>query len=239
MKQLSREHQAVFNFKTAVCQLRPVTETDVAETEYRDFYDFFTSAISSFIESELNFRQADRASVLEIQSDFETYSTQNGERLNDIGKEYLNNALSSFQSFKSQQTNLPDITSEFQEIVDNYRIDLKNVLLTLEMKGSDIEEISDEINSVLSTLAPGNTGIQLLDYLEDKIEELINVRNQEGRGAETNIAIWKLLAAAVLLCLGAWVVYKCFYSYKLCSKREKSIYNTILAIAMITFGACE
>ena len=66
-----------------------------------------------------------------------------------------------------------------------------------------------------------------------------HVRSQPGRGAETNIAVWKIVAIAITAGLGAWVVYKCKYSRWRCSSKEKKIYNTILALAMITYGACE
>lgn len=65
------------------------------------------------------------------------------------------------------------------------------------------------------------------------------MRGTTGRGSETNIAIWKVLAAAVLLAVGSWLVYKCYYSRWRCSKREQAIYNSIITVALITFGACE
>lgn len=239
MKQLSREHQAVFNFEQAAIQLRPVTETDEGQEDYRDFFDYFTGSISNFINSELHFRQAERCTNVGVQPDLESYSQNFGEELNNRGIELLQESLTSFNSFKDVQGELPATDSEFQQELNTFKHRLKETMVTLEIKGSDAEELSNQIDELANTLASGSTGMNLLDYGSTKIQELIDTRNQPGRGADSNIPLWKLIAAAVLLLLGTWVVYKCYYTRRLCSKKQKAIYNTILAVAMIVFGACE
>ena len=239
MKQLSREHQAVFNFETAVAQLRPVTETDVDEADYKNFYDSFTSAVSNFINSELHFRQADRCETVGVNPDLETYSRDYGTELNDRGIAMLGNARDALNDFIEQQGALPTTGDEFEAELSDYADRLKRTMVSLEIKASDASELSEAIDQAIATLAPGANGADLLNYASTKIQELIDVRGEDGRGADTNIPIWKLIAAAVLLVLGLWVVYKCYYSRWLCSKKEKAIYNTILSVAMIVFGACE
>lgn len=239
MKQLTVAHQAVFNFKTAADQYRPVTETDVAQEDYRDFYDYFTGAISNFINSELNFRQGARCASVGINPDLQSYSDGLGEQLNTEGIGYLVEALICFNNFRDEQVDLPVIGADFQPILADYKTRLRETMVLLEIKGSDALELSNEIEAVTSKLVAGNTGQQLLEYIAAKVQQLADVRSQPGRGAESNIAIWKLIAAAVMLGLASWVVYKCYYSQRLCSKREKAIYNSILAVAMIVFGACE
>jgi hypothetical protein len=239
MKQLTREQQAVFNFNEAAIQLRPITETDLGMSDYQDFYDYFTSGISRFIESELNYRQAQRCSEIGIQPELEKHSFERGKKCNETGITYLKNSKECFVKFTGQQLDLNKTDSGFQKVLEKYKIELKEVLSELEIKGSDAKQLSEKIDEVLGTLAIGNSGEDLLDYMQKKITELSDVRATDGRGAETNIAVWKLLAAVVLLGLGAWAVYKCYYSKWLCSKREKAIYDTIMAVAMIVFGACE
>ncbi len=239
MKQLTVEHQAVFNFKTAACHLRPLTETDVAQQDYKDFYDAFTGAIASFIDSELNYRQASRCQQVGISPDLGTYSEGMGAKLNTAGIGYLTESLLSFTSFSDQQIDLPIIDIEFQQELADFKTQMREVLVRLEMKGSDALELSNQIEEAASTLVPGNTGKELLDRMGQKVQELINVRNQPGRGAESNIAIWKLIAAVVMLGMAMWIVYKCYYSRWSCSKKQKATYDTILGIAIIVFGACE
>lgn len=239
MKQLTREQQAVYNFQIAASLLRPITDTDEGREHYKDFYDYFTQAISNFIDSELNFRQGDRCAALNIQPELEHYSNSMGVEYNQIGINSLTDALSAFNHFKEAQTELPTTDAQFQTALDEYRARLKQELVKLEIKGSDADEYSEQINLVLESLAIGNSGMDLLNLTSSKIQELINIRNSPTRGADTNIAVWKLIAAAVMLGVGSWAVYKCKYSNRLCSKKEKSIYNTIIYIAMVTFGACE
>ncbi len=241
MKQLTREQQAVYNFQISSDLLRPVVEPDESEgsKNYEEFYDYFIGAISKFIDSELNFRQGDRCSVLNLQPDLMNYSNNIGTEYNQTGIDVLTDALTSFNNFKNTQTDTPVTDSEFQIVLDEYRDNLKQELLKLEIKGSDVQEYGEQIDLVLDTLLPGNNGMDLLNYTSSKIQELIDIRNSPTRGAETNIAIWKLLAAAVIIGVGSWVIYKCYWSSRRCSKKQKSKYNTILFIAMVTFGACE
>lgn len=174
-----------------------------------------------------------------IQPDLQSYAQAMRTELNNRGIDYLTESLTPFNSFKDEQTDLSVTDADFQQVLNEHKSALKDILIRLEIKGSDASELSDVIDEVANTLAEGNSGMNLLDYMATKIQQLIDTRNQPGRGADTNIAIWKLIAAAVLLDLGIWVVYKCNYSRWLCSRREKAIYNTILAVAMIVFGACE
>lgn len=238
MKTLSREHQAVFNFKNGMCQLRPVV-TDQEEISFTRFFDSFDGAISDFIQTELFIRQGERCKELKINPDLESYSMNYGTKLNKQGIEFTRESLGFLREFKKSLKNEPITDEEFQKTLEEYHLDLKETLVQIEMKASDVKEIDKVIEETLKTLKKGSTGIDLISYIEKNLEELIKIRSKPGRGAETNIAVWKLIAAAILLGLGTWVVYKCKYSPWRCSSAEKKIYNTILAIALSTFGACE
>lgn len=238
MKTLSREHQAVFNFKNGMCQLRPVV-TDQEDISFTRFFDSFDGAISDFIQTELFIRQGERCKELKINPDLESYSMNYGTKLNKQGIELTRTSLGFLMEFKKSLKNEPITDEDFQKILEEYHVDLKEMLVHIEMKASDVKEIDKVIEDTFKVLKKGNTGIDLISHIEKNLEELIKTRSKPSRGAETNIAVWKLIAAAVLLGLGAWVVYKCKYSPWRCSSAEKKIYNTILAIALITFGACE
>lgn len=225
-------------YKTASAQLRPAVE-DEENINYTRFFDAFDGAMSNFIQTELYIRQADRCKVLDINRDLETYSKNYGLKLNKQGVGYLRTALGFFKEFEKSLDRQPKTDEAFQKVLKEYYTDLKEILVHQEMKASDIKEIDDVIKDTLQTLKRGNTGLDLIKYMEKNIEKLIKVRLQPGRGAETNIAVWKLIAAAAMLGIGAWIVYKCYYSPWRCSSNEKKIYNTILLLAIAVFAACE
>lgn len=79
----------------------------------------------------------------------------------------------------------------------------------------------------------------LLQFMENQLVELAKVRKTESRGAEKNIAAWKLIAIAVLIGVATWSIIKCKLTPWRCSSKEKRVYDTVMATAMITFGACE
>ena len=238
MKTLSREHQAVFNFKNGMCQLRPVVTNEEA-ISYTRFYDSFEGGISNFIQTELFIRTGERCDALGVNPDLKSYSLNYGEKLNKQGIDYTKLSLGFLQDFKKSLKDEPKTDDAFQKKLEEYYTDLKETLVHIELKASDVKEIDQVIKDTFKALKTGNTGIDLISYIEDNMKQLIKLRNEPGRGSETNIAVWKLVAAAVLFGLGNWVVYKCYYSPWKCSSNEKKIYNTILALALITFGACE
>jgi hypothetical protein len=117
---------------------------------------------------------------------------------------------------------------------------LKEQICHLEIKGSDAGELGKLVDQMFDTeIKDINSADGFLRLLSGRTKSLIEIRASKGRGAETNIAVWKLVSAAVSLALAIWVVYKCYYSPWRCSKKEKAIYNSRLAVAMIVFGACE
>lgn len=238
MKELSREQRAVSAFRNAAANFRIVTE-DVLEgrEDYCAFYDNFTSAVASFMESELNFRQAGRAEILNIHSDLAAYSRRTGETLNRKGILLLENALNSFSIFERQAESLV-FDETITDLVDEFDEELKNQLLLLETKASDTEQIYQSFAQVYEYLCPTGSTSSLYEYQQSRIEELISVRSQEGRGAVTNIAWWKVVAIAVTACVSLVSIIRCYALHK-CSKKEQAIYNSIIAIAMIVFGACE
>ena len=99
MKTLSREHQAVFNFKNSMCQLRPVV-TDQEEIYFTSFFDSFDGAISDFIQTELFIRQGERCKELKINPDLESYSINYGTKLNKQGIELTRASLGFLRKFK-------------------------------------------------------------------------------------------------------------------------------------------
>ena len=221
-----------------MCQLKSVV-TDQEDISFTRFFDSFEGAVSNFIQTELFIRQGERCKTLGVHPDLESYSLKYGEKLNKEGIDITEMSIEFLRKFKDTLKDEPVIDDSFKEVLEEYHIRLKENLVYVEIKPSDVKEIDDVVIETFKSLSTGNTGVNLISHLIGKLEELSHVRSQPGRGAETNIAVWKIVAIAITAGLGAWVVYKCKYSRWRCSSKEKKIYNTILALAMITYGACE
>lgn len=250
MKQLSREHQAILNQKASFAHLRTVIE-DEQSLELIRFYDSFDGAMSSFILTELHMRQGDRCKALQVFPDYQAHSHKQGARQNLKGLSYLAASQVFLEEFRKNLIGINPVArppsppreipveKSFSPRLQEVRQELKEAIAQLEIKGRDAQELGGVVDDVVSVFKIGASSVDVFAFISAKVKELEAVRKTPERGAETNIAVWKLVAAAVLLVLAVWVVYKCFYSPWRCSKNEKAIYNTILAVAMIVFGACE
>ncbi len=239
MKELARELKAVSAFRNAAANFRAVTE-DVKEgrESYSDFYDYFTSAIVSFMGSELNFRQADRANVLGIQEDLEKYSRERGKQLNLQGITLLENALISYSEFEKEQTDIFSFDETISDLIDEFDEILKNQILLFETKASDTKEIYTSFAQLYDIIHEGVSIEEFFSFNKNTIQKLIDIRRQEDRGATTNIALWKVIAIAVVACVAIIPIIRC-YRLNRCSKKEKAIYDSIIVTAMLVFGACE
>lgn len=238
MKQLSREHQAILDLKTSFSSLRPIVE-DEQSLELIRFYDSFEGAVSSFVLTELHIRQADRCKALGVFPDRQKFSLAVGEKHNLRGISYLGISRTFLQEFRKALKPENPVDRGFSRRIGEFKLDIKEALAELEIKGSDAGELGNVIDEVAAILKSGATSVDVFNYIDRKVGDLEVARKSPTRGADTNIAVWKLVSAAVMLALATWVVYKCYYSSWRCSKNEKAIYNSILAIASIIFGACE
>jgi hypothetical protein len=225
--------------KASFAHLRPVVE-DEQSVELVRFYDGFEGAISSFVLTELYIRQGERCKALNVFPSYQTHSTQRGEKHNVRGLSYLDSSRAFLNDFRSTiQKDTPVDKKFLKQALTEFKQDLKEALADLEIKASDATELGNTVDEVGAVFVPGATSIEVFNFIDAKVGELEKARQLPGRGADTNLPIWKLIAAAVLLGLGAWVVYKCFYSRSRCSKKEKAIYDTILATAIVAIAACE
>ncbi|HXT51034.1 MAG TPA: hypothetical protein VN811_08320 [Thermoanaerobaculia bacterium] len=238
MKQLSREHQAVLDQKVGFAAFRPVVE-DEQSLDLLRFYDSFDGAVSAFILTELHIRQADRCKALGVLADYQKHSAGAGAKQNSTGLSYLETAQTHLDEFRKALKAENPVDKGFSRQLNETKTAMKEALAQVEIKGTDAQGLGAVIDEVSGLFAIGATSVNVFVYVGKKLDELKAMRRTPGRGAETNIAVWKLVAAAVLLALGSWVVYKCYYSPWRCSKKEKAIYNSILAVAIVTFGACE
>jgi len=240
MQTFSREHQAVYDFKVAYAQLRPLIDEETSD-DYRSFFDSFEGAISNFILTELHIRQGERCDALDVFSDLKTFSFDFGNSLNTQGISYLQSSKDYLVTFKNDLPSQPATDNDFQTFLQDYKSNMIKALSQIEFSASDCLQISDAIDETLASLATGNTGVDLLDYTIGKMQDLIDARGTTSRGAAilVPVPIWKIIAACVMFGISFWAIYKCYYSIRGCSKKEQAIYGVILTIAVLVFKACK
>lgn len=239
MKELSREHRAIFNFHTASASVAALVR-DEDNIAFSRFYNAFAGGIAHFIHSELMFRQADRCRVLKVRPGMQSDAESAGERLNRRGIDMLTVAQAMLASFSKGLGDdpAPDPTL-LQAKLAEFQTEAREALADLELKASDVRELDEALSEAIAAAGPGKSSKDIVAFMSKKLKELADIRATDGRGAETNIAVWKIIAAAVLLVLGVWAVVKCYHTRWRCSAQELEVYGTVLGVAMMTFGACE
>lgn len=238
MRQLTREQQAVSLFQNSYQQVRNVLDT---KKNLCEFFDAMEGAISSFMLSELNFRQSDRCLALNVYPDYAKHSAAEGKACNESGISTLKLSLAPLK----EAINDKDVTlsikpdKEFITLLKSTAVKFKQQIAYMEIKGSDAKELSAVVDELVEYFSKVTSEKEIFGFFEAKTKELIRVRSSKTRGADTNIAFWKLIATGVLFGIGFWMIWKCTYSRWGCTAREKVIYASIIAAAAITLGACE
>lgn len=247
MKEFTREHRAVLDFSVASARVGALVREE-ENMMFTRFYSAFESGIAYFIESELNIRQGERCAVLGVKKGIQDASLAQGQEMNRRGIEMLGIAQSMFAEFSKTIPQEPPTDAKFQAKLADAKFQVKlaefqgnvrEIFADLEIKASDARELDGVLTEVITAASTGKSANDIALFLDAKVKTLAEVRSKDGRGAETNIAVWKLVAAAVFLCIAAWVVYRCYYSPWPCSTSEQALYSTVFAFATVVFGACE
>jgi hypothetical protein len=235
MKVYSREHQSLVQFQNAVSNYRP----SVADTESKDFqygFDSFTDAVGKFILSELNFRQGERSEVLGIYDDRTKYYRGIGGEFNAQGIKALKEgqpALTEMVNSLPAGGSSPELSEAIAEMLGVF----EKVIIDVEMKSGDVKELNAEIRKI-AEIAQGGSSRAVGDYMLSRFNELAEVRNTPGRGAETNLPFWKLIAAGVIFGVGFVLIASCYNGWWTCSSSRRRTYEWIIAVAAIVLGAC-
>ncbi|MBC7436988.1 MAG: hypothetical protein H7332_13085 [Bdellovibrionales bacterium] len=236
MKQLNRANQAVADQKAAFSQFRPAV-ADEQSTELLRFYDSFDGAVSGFILSELNMRQGDRCKALNVFSDLQAHSYKQGAEYNLRALGHLANAQAFLWKFRKNLPEPDTATKSFAQRLDDVRHEMREVICELEIKASDAAELSVTLDHVCTLFRRGACEAGIFVFIDGGIKSLEALRKTPGRGAESNIAAWKLHVAQILLALAVWVAYKCFHVTCRCAQIEKSVHGAILAVASVVHVA--
>ncbi|TAE90264.1 MAG: hypothetical protein EAY81_00995, partial [Bacteroidetes bacterium] len=224
MRQLTREQQAVSLFQNSYQQVRNVFDT---KENLCEFFDAMEGAISSFMLSELNYRQSDRCVALNVYPDYAKHTVAEGKTYNESGINTLKLSLAPLK----EAVNDKDVTlsikpdKEFVTQLKSTAVKLKQQIAYMEIKGSDAKELSAVVDELVEYFSKVTSEKEIFGFFEAKTKELIKVRSSKTRGADTNIAFWKLIAAGAIIGVGFLLIWKCTYSRWGCSARERAIYN--------------
>lgn len=233
MQILSRELEAVDRFSRAAFHFVGILEDERLKVFAAEFVD----GLTAIGESELHARQMDRCEVLGVQGGRKEVARERFKELNERGRKIV---LSSASRLKALRDDFERDPSQETATLTNvqlkeWRERLYGMLVDLEMKGSDVQQVQESIDEYANAMRTKGPGA-VLTLTERKVKELHKVRGQSGRGATTNIAIWKAIAIAVFIGVGLWAIFKC--SFFGCSITENLAYGTIMLIAFLVAIFC-
>jgi len=233
MKTLTRELEAVNRFTQVAFQFVGTLEDE----RLRGFAAQFVDGITVIGESELNARQMERCQVLGIQPARRDFARERFRELNDRGREIILSSIPKLRELGEDAGGAPSgkKKSMTRAEVKQWKDRLYTLLVDVEMKASDVRQIQASIDDYAKVMtAKGPKGVASL--MEKQVRELHRFRGQSGRGATTNIAIWKAIAIAVFIGVSLWAIFKC--SIFGCSIIENLAYGTIALIALVVVFFC-
>lgn len=234
MEILNREQKAVYEFMTASAMMRQVAD-DGHGKGLLDLTDALLQAIASFGVSELYARIAERCKALGIKDSRYQLALENSVYNNKKGLRNLSYAQNAFKQFRKDLGTYPKDTN-LSEDLDILQRELRDGLVDLEIKASDVIKIDNAIKECFDTVRP--KGIEgLADYIKMKLSELENIRKKDDRGAIENIPVWKIAAVAVALGVWVWGLFRCKW-WGSCSWKEGLSYAVIFYVAALIRKFC-
>lgn len=236
MKQLSREHQSIASQKAAFAQFRPAIE-DEQSVELLRYYDCFDGAVSCLILSELHMRQGDRCKALNVFPELAAHSYLQGTEQNLKALNHLANAQAFLWKFRKNLQGGNAVGKPFMQLLDDFRHEMREGFSQLEIKAGDAAELGTVVDDVCAVFRTGASEPEVFGFIDGAIRNLEALRKTPGRGAETNIAAWKLPVAQIMVAVAAWVAYHCFHATCRCAQTERSVQGAVLAIASVVYAA--
>lgn len=228
---LNREQNASLDFHV-MSSPQLLSIKDIGEPELSNFFEAYLDACSSFGLSELYFRTKGRIENGTGEQDLIDYYNNLGETYNQKGIDVLTIAITDFQAYvNGLPPNPPHPPADYSEFVAESKFFYEN----LEIKPADTAELITALNEAVNAASPSESG--LYQYILLKANELKTVRQSPGRGAETNLAWWKIVAIGVIIGIAALEIWRCIYKNK-CSKTEKAAYKAGYTIASLVLKFC-
>jgi hypothetical protein len=200
MMVLNADQQALLDFQRAVAPLRE------AAREFRgpglvSYADAVLGSASVFGLAERHARQRERAEALGVQPQRARFADEESSRLNDKALKTLGLAPGALQQLRKDLAEYADATGKAN--YDEFHADFRAGLVDADVKTSDLQEVDGALGELLDAVRSGGADA-LVDRLEAEVKNLDQMRRSPGRGAERNIAPWKI--ASIILMLGIGVI---------------------------------
>ena len=230
---LNRDQQAVSDFFSASIPLFRIVD-DERTRGLQEFANTIVTSIALFGQSELNYRQAERYSTIDVRGK-DSLSAQKGKRYNDKGLKTLSMAYDSLKQIKEESSKFPKIDN-LREPVLSFQKDFREELVNLDLKSSDVKKIDEAVQQCLSVVqSDGLDGI--IKYLEVQTKKFEEIRKRPDRGSVENIPIWKVAAIVVAVGVWVWALFKCNWGGG-CSLQEGLAYFIVFWIAALIARFC-
>ncbi len=227
---LNREQSAVMDFDV-MSSPQLLSFVNSGETEVATFLESFNDACSLFGLSELYFRQKGRIEFASGEPDLIAYYDELGQQYNNKGIDLLTLAIEDLQVYINSNQFPAGPPADFSGFVEEFKVYFEN----LEVKPRDTQELVTVLNDTVNAVQPGEQAT--LQYLLNKAIELRTVRQSPDRGADTNLAWWKIVAIAVYVGLAATEIWFCIIKNK-CSKKAKAVLKGGQTIAALVMKFC-
>ncbi len=231
---LGREDQSVVEWTKAVGPLVD-TANDFPVNSFGSFVSTWAKSISYVGESELYARRAERYEVFELDEAVRHVAVKRFEELNAIGIEGLEKARGILTDLRADlavyEEGLDDSQRKRATDLGTHRSAVLAQFAEIEMKRSDAEQLRVLVDEAIERAE--NKGLHgLSDWMDEKLAEGIAARQRDDRGAQTNFAIWKLVAVvALLIALGiAFWIHCGWFSCSVYSR------NNYIAAILTTAG---
>ncbi len=240
---LNRDQQLVQDYLQAGVLLYNTLPYE-AEHSLRQCLLSLDGAIASFGRCELSVRQSARENVsLEINNN--TGLTPIAQHYNEAGLNSLSDSTFFLAKFRQE---LESRSNESKGRVDRRKLESKLVayreavrleLSNIELKPKDIEEICEQLDFAIESARSGDP-LKLIDFIDEKINELDEVRRSEDRGTLTNLAWWKIVAVAAFFGITIWALIKCVWRWFgwSCTPMEALVYVLIGKAAALGYYLC-
>lgn len=190
------------------------------------------SALSCFIESELNFRQAERYAVVRLLPERTKSLNAQGNVANERGLSALAKTLESFDALSSDIGNLKH--DKLKKKMSQYQDEFRLYLAETEMKTKDVEKIDDVLRECFSALNDGGI-VGLAERLQKAAKDLDEMRRRPDRGAIDNIPLWKIGGLIIILGVGIIALIHCGIFG--CSIDTRNSYiAALITTALVTLG---
>lgn len=190
------------------------------------------SALSCFIECELNCRQAERYGVLRLLPERTKSLNAQGNAANERGLSALAKTLKSFDALRSDIGSLKH--DKLKKKMSQYQDEFRLYLAETEMKTKDVEKIDGVLGECFAALDKGGVA-GLVERLQRAAQDLDEMRRRPDRGAIDNIPVWKI--GGLIMILGVGIIALIHCGIFGCSLDTRNSYiAALITTALVTLG---